>query len=68
MDKIFTLKQIGEKARDKKCRLYMGFMDLKKTYDRINSGALWQVVRSYDVGEKLLHAIKSMYVNNLACV
>ena len=28
----------------------MGFIDLEKTYDRVNREALWQVLRMYDVG------------------
>ena len=28
----------------------MGFIDLEKAYDRVNSDALWQVLRMYDVG------------------
>ena len=35
VDQIFTLKQIGEKAQEKKCRLYLGFMDLEKPYDKV---------------------------------
>ena len=68
-DQIFTLKQIVEKARKKKCkcRVYVGFMDLEKAYDRVNREALWQVLRMYDVGGKLLNSIKNMYVNSLAC-
>ena len=54
------------KHKKKKFILYVGFMDLKKTYDRVNSEALWQVLRMYDVGGKLLNGIKSMYVNSLA--
>ena len=27
-----TLTQIGEKAREKKCRVNVGFMDLEKAY------------------------------------
>ena len=46
----------------------MGFMDLEKTYDRVNREALWQVLRMYDVGGKLLNGIKSIYANSLACV
>ena len=42
-------------------------MDLEKAYDRVNGEALWQVLRMYDVGGKLLNGIKSMYVNSLAC-
>ena len=30
VDHIFTLKQVGEKARDKKRRVYVGFMNLKR--------------------------------------
>ena len=43
-------------------------MDLEKAYDRVNREALWQVLRMYDVGGKLLSSIKGMYVNGLACV
>ena len=68
VDQIFTLKQIGEKAQVKKCTVYVSFMDLEKTYDRVNREALWQVLRMYDVGGKLLNSIKSMYVNSLAFV
>ena len=34
-------------------------MDLE-VYDRVNRKALWQVLRMYDVGGKLLNGIKSM--------
>ena len=33
-----------------------------------NSEALWQVLRMYDVSDKLLGGIKSIYVDSLACV
>ena len=32
---IFTLKQIGEKAREKKRRVYVSFIDLEKAYDMV---------------------------------
>ena len=38
----------------------MGFIDLKKACNRVNGEALWQVLRMYDVGSKLLSGIKSM--------
>ena len=40
VDQIFTLKQISEKAQDKKCSVYMGFMDLEKAYERVIRNAL----------------------------
>ena len=39
VDQIFPLKQIGEKAKEKKHRLYLGFMDLEKVSDRVNREA-----------------------------
>ena len=38
----------------------MGFMDLEKPYDKVNREALWQVLRMFDVGSKLLNDIKSI--------
>ena len=40
VDQIFTLKQIGEKAREKKCRVYVGFVDLEEVCDRVNRETL----------------------------
>ena len=53
--------------KKKKCRVYMGFMDLEKVYDRVNREAQWQVLRMYDVDGKLFSVIKIMYVNSLVC-
>ena len=64
VDQIFTLKQIGEKPQEKKCRVYVVLIDLEKVYDRINREALWQGLRMYDVVGKLLSGIKSMYVDS----
>ena len=40
MDQILTLKYICEKVRKKTRRVYVGFMDVEKTYDRFNREAL----------------------------
>ena len=48
--------------------MYVDFIDLEKAYDRVNREALWQVLKMYDVGGKLLSGIKSMYVDSSACV
>ena len=46
----------------------MVFIDLEKAYNRVNSEALWQVMKMYDVRDKLLGGIKSIYVHSSACV
>ena len=48
--------------------MYLGFKDLEKAYDRINRETLWQVLRMYGMGGKLLSGIKSIYVDSSACV
>ena len=48
--------------------MHVGFIDLEKPYDRVNREALWEVLRMYDVGGKLLSGIKRIYVDSLACV
>ena len=40
----------------------MGVIDLEEAYDRVHREALWQILRMYDVGGKLLNGIKSVYV------
>ena len=40
VDIIFTLKEIGEKACEKKAKCDVGVIDLKKAYDRINREAI----------------------------
>ena len=53
VNQIFTIKQIGEKAQEKKRRVYICFIDLEKAYDRVNREALWQVLRTYDAVGRL---------------
>ena len=47
---------------------YVSFMVLEHAYDRVNKEALWQVLRIYNVGGKMLKGIKSMYIYSLGCV
>ena len=41
---------MGERARERKRRVYVGFLDLEKAYDGVNGEALWTLLRMYDVG------------------
>ena len=55
------------RKQERKNAVYIGFIDLEKAYDRVNMETLWQVLRMYDVGDKLLNGIKSMCVDILVC-
>ena len=50
VDQIFTLRQVGEKAREKKSRVYVGFINLEKAYIIVNREALLKGLRMYDGG------------------
>ena len=43
-------------------------MDLEKAYDAIDRHGLWQMLRVYGVGGKLLKAVQNFYVDSRACV
>ena len=45
-----------------------GLMGLEKAYERVNRGALYQLLRMYNVGGKLFNRIKGMCVNSLVRV
>ena len=40
------------KKQDKKCGMYLNFIDLEKVNNMINRETLWQVLRMYDVRVK----------------
>ena len=67
-DQIFAVKQICEKAKRKRKKVFMGFMDLEKAYDSVNRKGLWQVLSMYGVSGKLLEGIKSLHEGSKACV
>ena len=67
-DQIFTVKTIVERYIGKRRKLYAAFMDLEKAYDRVDRKALWDVMKIYGVGGKLLRAVQAFYENSRACV
>ncbi len=68
VDQIFCFRMVVEKILTKGKKLYAAFMDLEKAYDRVDWPALWDVLKIYGVGEKLLRAVKSFYEEASACV
>ena len=67
-DQIFVLRQLCEKMKQKKRRVCIAFMDLEKAYDRVDREAMWQVMRIYGIGGKVLRGIMSFYDDGRACV
>ena len=61
-DQIFTVRQICEKYLGKGKDVYFAFLDLEKAYDRVDRDAMWNVLRLYGIGGRLLRGVKSFYV------
>ena len=68
MDQVFTVSQVCEKYLANGKDVFWAFMDLEKAYDTIDRNGMWQMLRMYGVGGKLLKAVKSFYVDSRACV
>ena len=67
-DQIYIVRQICEKYLGKGEDVYFAFLDLEKAYDRVDTDAVWNVLRLYGIGGRLLRGVKSLYVGNKACV
>ena len=56
------------RKQKRKKAVYKGFINLEKVYDKVNRVAWWQVLKMYDVEDKLLSGIKNMNVDSSACI
>ena len=59
-DQIFIVRQICEKYLGKGKDVYFAFFDLEKANDRIDRDAVWNVLRLYGIGGRLLRGVKSL--------
>ena len=68
MDQVFAVRQVCEKYLANGKDVFWAFMNLEKAYDTIDRHSMWQMLRVYRVGGKLLKAVQSFYVDSRACV
>jgi len=60
-DAIFTVRQMQEKFRVKGKKLYFGFVDLEKAFDRVPREVIQWEMCKLGVKEWLVSAVMSMY-------
>ncbi len=63
-----NVKMLVEKYLKKDRKPFAAFMDLEKAYDRVKRKGLWDVLRIYGVGGRLLEGIQSFYKDVSASV
>ena len=68
MDQVIAVRQVCQKYLANGKDAFWAFIDLEKAYDTIDRHGMWQMLRVYGVGGKLLKAVLSFYVDSRACV
>jgi hypothetical protein len=66
IDHLSTLTSIVETRKKKKLSTFVGFIDFRKAYDRIDRPLLWSKLSDIGVGGKMFACQQSLY-NNLQC-
>ena len=61
LEQIMSLRMLCDYALQKKCKLYVLFIDYSKAYDRVSRQKLIQVLKSRGCGRVMLKAIQSIY-------
>ena len=65
MDQVFAVRQVCEKYLANGKDVFWPVMDLEKAYDTIDRHGMWQMLRVYGVGGKLLKAVQSFLANEI---
>ena len=67
-DHIFSLYGILDVLLSKHKRLYCGFLDYEKAFDKIDRAILWQKLLNENICGKMINVVKNMYANAKSCV
>ena len=68
IDQVFAVRKVSEKYPANGKDVFWAFMDLEKAYYTIDRHVMWQMLKVYGVGGKLLKAVPNFYVDSRACV
>ena len=61
IDAVFVVRQITEKAKERRIPIHWNFVDFKAAFDTIWRDALWRCLRSIGTDKVLVDLIESMY-------
>ena len=64
IDNIFIIRQINEKYREYCKTAWHIFVDYQQAYDSVNRNSVWNILRQFEVPEKLVRLIKLCYQNS----
>ena len=67
-EQIFNLRVLREKYSQHQQDIYHVFIDFKKAFDRVWHDALWDTMKKYNMGQKLINIIKQLYAKASSAV
>ena len=65
-DNIFIVNEMIERKKSDGGKLYLGFLDIEKAYDRVSRDMLCKVLEKVGLSEKIVNIVKSMYEDTRA--
>ena len=68
VDAIFIVRQIIEKAKERKVKLYFNFIDFKSAFDTIWRKALWKMLAHIGNYKKIIRILETLYENSKSAV
>ena len=68
MNQVLAVSHVCEEYLVNVKDVSWAFMDLETAHDTIDRHGMWQMLRVYGVGGKLLKAVQGFYVDSKACV
>ena len=61
---MFTVRHVCEKYQANRKNIFWAFIYLEKEHDTIDLNGMWQMIRVYGVGGKLLNAEQSFHIDS----
>ena len=65
-DNMFVVNEMIEEKKRDGGKLYLGFLDIEKAYDRVNRERLGRVLEKIGLSAKVVNIVRSMYVDTRA--
>ena len=68
IDAIFIVRQIIEKAKERKVNLHFNFIDFKSAFSTIWRKAFWKILAHIGINKKIIKILEKLYENSKCAV
>ena len=68
VDAIFIVRQIIEKAKERKVNLHFNFIDFKSAFDTVWRKVLWKMLAHIGIDKKIIKILERLYENSKCAV